>query len=85
MDGNMICSSEIRRALRVNFRRGGKKKAMEDVEATHVDAMHYAAWAGIRVGEDKAEVARTGTKFCFSVLEYEKKGKVTLNEAQLVH
>ena len=72
MDGNLICSNETRRPLRVNFGRGGMKKAMEDA-----DAMHYAASAGIRVDKDKNEAARTGTKFWYSVLEYEKKGKVT--------
>ena len=50
---------------------------------THVDAMHYAASTGIRVGKDKSEAARTGTKFWSSVLEYEKKGKVTSNEVEL--
>ena len=59
------------------------KKAMEDADTTHVDAMHYAEWAGIRVGKDKNEAARTGTKFWSSVLEYEKKGKVTSNEVGL--
>ena len=83
MDGNLICSSETRRPLRVNFRGGGMKKAMEDAGTTHVDAMHYAASVGIRFGKDKNEVARTGTKFWSSVLEYEKKGKVTSNEVEL--
>ena len=83
MDGNLICSSETRRPLLVNFGRGGMKKAMEDADTTHVDAMHYAEWAGIRVGKDKNEAARTGTKFWSSVLEYEKKGKVTSNEVEL--
>ena len=45
--------------------------------------MHYAASAGIRVGKDKNEVARTRTKFWSSVLEYEKQGKVTSNEVEL--
>ena len=83
IDDNMICSSETRRPLRVNFGRGGMKKAMEDADATHVDAMHYAASAGIRVGKDKTEAARAGAKFWTSVLEYEKKGKVTSNEVEL--
>ena len=84
MDGNLIYSSETRRPLRVNFGRGGMKKAMEDADATHVDAMHYAASARIRVGKDKNEATRTGTKFWSSVLEYEKKGKVfTSNEVEL--
>ena len=83
MDGNLICSSVTRRPLLVNFERGGMKKAMEDVDVTHVDAMHYAASAGIRVGKDKTEPVRTGTKFWSSVLEYEKKGKVTSNEVEL--
>ena len=59
------------------------KKAMEDADTTHVDAMHYAASAGIRVGKDKNEAARTGTNFWSSVVEYEKKGKVTPNEVEL--
>ena len=84
IDDNMICSSETRRPLRVNFGIGGMKKAMEDADATHVDAMHYAASAGIRVGKDKTEAARAGAKFWTSVLEYEKKGKVTSSEVELV-
>ena len=83
MDGNMICSSETRRPLRVNFGRGGLKKVMEDAEATRVDAMHYAASAGIRVGKDKSEVTRSGTRFWSTVLEYEKKGKITSDEVEL--
>jgi hypothetical protein len=59
------------------------KRSMEDADATHVDAMHYAASAGIRVGKDKTEAARAGAKFWTSVLEYEKKGKVTSNEVEL--
>ena len=55
------------------------KKAMEDADATHVDV----ASAGIRVGKDKTEVARAGAKFWTSVLEYEKKGKVTSSEVDL--
>ena len=57
------------------------KKAMNDANATHVDAMHYAASVGIRVDKDKNEAARTGTKFWASVLEY-KKGKVTSNDVE---
>ena len=53
MDENLICSSETRRPLSVSFGRGGMKKAMEDVDMSHVDAMHYAASVGIRVGKDK--------------------------------
>ena len=67
----------------MNFEKGGMKKVVEDSKATHVDAMHYATSAGIRVRKDKNEVARTGTKFWSSVLEYEKKGKVTSNEVEL--
>ena len=43
IDDNMICLSETRRPIRVNFEKGGMKKAMEDADATHVDAMHYVA------------------------------------------
>ena len=84
MDVNMIRSSETRRPLRVNFRRRVTKKAMEDAEATHVDAMHYAASARTRVGKDKIEAARAGEKFWSFILEYEKKGKFTSNEVELV-
>ena len=44
------------------------KKVVEDAKATHVDAMHYAASARIRVGKDKNESTRMGTKFWSSVL-----------------
>mgnify|MGYP007007547964 CR=1 FL=1 len=50
---------------------------------THVDAMHYVASTEIRVGKDKSEVARTGTKFWSSVLECKKKGKVTSDDVEL--
>ena len=56
---------------------------MEDADVTHVDAMHYVASAGIRVGKDKTEAVRAGAKFWTSVLEYEKKGKVTSSEVEL--
>ena len=56
---------------------------MEDVDVTHVDAMHYAASVGIRFGKDKTEAARAGAKFWTSVLEYEKKGKVTSSKVEL--
>ena len=59
------------------------KKVVEDAELNHVDAMHYAGSAGIRVGKDKNEAARKRTKLWSSVLEYEKKGKVTSNEVEL--
>mgnify|MGYP006950775934 CR=1 FL=1 len=59
------------------------KKAMEDIEATHGDTMHYAASVGIRVRKDKNEAARTGTKFWSSVLECKKKGKETSDDVEL--
>ena len=83
IDDNVICSSETRRPLWVNFGRGGMKKAMEDADATHVDAMHYAASARIRLGKDKIEATRAGEKFWTSVLEYEKKGKATSRKVEL--
>ena len=76
MDGNLICSSETRRPLRVNFGRGGMKKAMEDADVTHVDVMHYAASAGIRVGKDKNEVARTGTNFGLQFSSTRRRGRL---------
>ena len=36
--------------------------------------------AGIRVGKDKSEATRSGTRFWSIVLEYEKKGKITSDE-----
>ena len=59
------------------------KKAMKDAEVTHVDAMHYVVLAGIRVGKDKTKTAGAGAKFWSTILEYEKKGKVTSNEVEL--
>ena len=41
--------------LDTNFRRGGMKRLMEEAAARHVEAIHYSASAGIRVGEKAAK------------------------------
>ena len=46
LDGFMICSNETRKPLRMNFRIGGMK-IIEEEDAQHVDAMHYAVTTGI--------------------------------------
>ena len=76
IDDNMIHSTETRRPLRVNFGRGGMKKSKEDADATHVDAMHYTTSAGIRVGKDKNEAAKTGTKFWSLFLSVRRRAKL---------
>jgi hypothetical protein len=63
LDSNMICSNETGKPLRINFGRGGSKKLAEEEDARHVDAMHYAATVGIRVGRENLKSARTEIGF----------------------
>ena len=73
LDGNMIHSSETRKPLRVNFERSGLKKIIEEEDARHVEAMHYAAERrsspelgfgdGLRVREERQD-RLGGSKTC---------------------
>jgi hypothetical protein len=42
----------------VNFGRGGLKKIVEEEDAKHVEAMHYAASAGICVGRENLKLIK---------------------------
>ena len=83
LDGNMIHSSETRKPLRPNFGRGGLKRIVEEEEARHVEAMHYAASAGIRVGRENLKTTKLGVGFWPTVFECEKKGKIDLEDLKL--
>ena len=85
LDGNMIHSSETRKPLRVNFGRGGLKKIIEEEDARHVEAMHYAASAGIRVGRENLKTIKPGVGFWPTVFECEKKGKIDLEDLKLAN
>ena len=83
LDGNMIHSSETRKPLRVNFGRGGLKKIVEEEDARHVEAMHYAASAGIRVGKENLKMIKPGAGFWPTVFECEEKGKINSEDLKL--
>ena len=83
LDGFMICSNETRKPLRVNFGRGGMKKVAEEEDARHVEAMHYAATAGIRVRKENLKTIKPNAGFWPTVLEYEKKGKIVSEDLKL--
>jgi hypothetical protein len=83
LDGFMICSNETRKPLRVNFGRGGMKKIVEEEDARHVDAMHYAATAGIRVGRENLKPIESRAGFWPTVFECEKKGKIEAEDLEL--
>ena len=42
-----VLSKKLEAVSLANFRRGGLKKIIEEEDARHVEAMHYAASAGI--------------------------------------
>ena len=63
MEGNIIHSSETRKPLQVNFGRGGLKKIMDEADASHVEAIHYAASAGIRIAKEKLGMIKPGMGF----------------------
>ena len=64
MEGNIIIhSSETHKPLQVNFGRGGLKKSMDEADVSHVEAIHYAASAGIRIGKEKLGMIKPGTGF----------------------
>jgi hypothetical protein len=63
LDGFMICSNETRKPLRVNFGKSGMKNIVEEEDVQHVDAMHYAASAGIWVGRENLKPIETTVGF----------------------
>ena len=83
LDGYKICSNESRKPLRVNFGSGGMKKIVEEEDAKHVVAMHYAATAGIRVRRENLKLIETRGGFWPTVFEFEKKGKFGSKDLQL--
>jgi hypothetical protein len=62
--------------LRVNFERGGLKKIVEMEDRRHVEAMHYAASAGISVGRENLKTIKPRAGFWPMVFKCEKKGKI---------
>ena len=53
MEGNIIHSSETRKPLQVNFGTWvDLMKIMDEADASHAEAIHYAASASIRVGKE---------------------------------
>jgi hypothetical protein len=62
----------IRNPLRVNFGKGRMKKIVEEEDAQHVDAMQYAATAGIRVEQENLKPIETRVGFWPTVFECEK-------------
>ena len=86
MEGNIIIhSSETHKPLQVNFGRGGLKKSMDEADVSHVEAIHYAASAGIRIGKEKLGMIKPGTGFWPTVLEYKNKGKINSDDAKLAN
>ena len=47
----------------MNFGRGGLKKIMDEADASHVEAIHYAASAGIRIAKEKLGMIKPGMGF----------------------
>jgi hypothetical protein len=83
LDANMIHSSETRKPLRVNFGRGGMKKIIEMEDGRHVEAMHYAASAGISVGRENLKTIKQRAGFWPTVFECEKKGKIDSEDLEI--
>ena len=55
LSDGMVHASDTRRRLNTNIGRGGMKRLMEEAAARHVEAIHYSASVGIRVGEKAAQ------------------------------
>jgi hypothetical protein len=84
LDGFMICSNKTRKPLRVRLGRGGMKKIVEEEDVQHVDAMHYVATPGIRVGRENVKPIETRVGFWPTVFKCEKKGRIDLKDLKLV-
>ena len=81
----MIHLSETQKPWRVNFGRGGMKKIVEEEDARHVDAMHYAVIGGIRVGRESLKLIKVETGLWPTIFEFEKKGKIDSKDLQLTN
>ena len=66
----------------MNFSRDTLKN-MDEADASHVKGIHYVATADIRIGKEKLEMIKLGTRFWPTVLEYKKKGKINSDDAKL--
>jgi hypothetical protein len=84
LDSFMICSNETRKPLRVNFRKGGMKKIVEEEDARHVDAMHYTATVGIWVGRENLKPIEQELDSGRQSLNCEKKGRIHSKYLELV-
>jgi hypothetical protein len=61
------------------------KKIVEEEDAKHVEAMHYAAMAGIRVGRENMKTIKSEAGLWPTVFEYGKKGKFGSEDFQLAN
>ena len=52
---------------------------------SHVEAIHYAASAGVRIGKDNLGMIKSGMGFWPNVLKYEKKGKINSDDAKVAN
>jgi hypothetical protein len=78
-----IRRNETRKPLRVNFGKGGMEKIVEEEDAQHVDAMHYAVTAVVRVGRENLKLIETRIGFWPIVFECEKKGRIDSEDLEL--
>jgi hypothetical protein len=83
LDSNMIHTTETRKALRVNFGRGGLKKIVEEEVARHVEAMHSVASTRICVGKENLKSITPRSGFWPTVFECEKKGKIDSEDLEI--
>jgi hypothetical protein len=83
LDDNMINSSETRKALRMNFGKGGLKKIVEKGGCKHVEAMHYATSAGICIGRENLRTIKPRVGFWPTVFKCEKKGKIDSEDLEI--
>ena len=58
---------------------------MDEADVSHVEAIHYAATAGIRIGKEKLGVIKPGMGFWLTILEYEKQGKINSDDTKLAN
>ena len=55
LSNGRVDASDTRKLLDKNFGRGGMKRLMEETATRHVEAVHYSAAVGIRIGEKAAK------------------------------
>jgi hypothetical protein len=80
----MIHLSETQKPLRVNFKRGGLKKIVEDENARHMEALHYLTSAKIPIGIENLKTIKPGARFWPMVFECEKKSEINSGNLSLL-